>query len=141
MSTPTPSEIASAHATLQAAGLAVRRAVVGDAHVDRSLASATGFSQPIQDLVAEACWGAVWTRPGLERKTRSLLNIAMLCALNRSPELALHVRGAIVNGATMEEVREVMLQVAVYCGMPAGLEGTKVAERVLGEMKESGELE
>ncbi|CCX33412.1 Similar to 4-carboxymuconolactone decarboxylase; acc. no. P20370 [Pyronema omphalodes CBS 100304] len=140
--TPTAEELAAAHATIYAAGIAMRRAVVGPAHVERSLANASEFSMPIQDLVTEACWGQIWTRPGLDRKIRSFINMAMLCALNRSPELALHVRGAVANGATEDEIREVLLQVAVYCGMPAGLEGTKVADRVLGEIrKENGQKE
>ena len=89
----------------------------------------------MQELVTEACWGSIWTRPGLERKYRSLLNIAMLCALNRSAELAVHVRGAVNNGASEVEIRETLLQAAIYCGMPAGIEGHKVAERVLKEMR------
>lgn len=87
------------------------------------------------EYVTESCWHSIWGRPGLEKKTRSLLNIAMLCALNRSTELAVHVRGAVNNGATEVEIRETVLQVACYCGMPAGIEGTKVAERVILEMK------
>ena len=119
---PTESEIAAAHATLYAAGLEVRSAVAGPAHVSRSLAAhASPFSRPMQELATEAGWGWVWTRPGLERRTRSMLNIAMLCALNRMAELGVHVRGAVRNGVSEEEIREVLLQVAVYAGMPAGL--------------------
>jgi 4-carboxymuconolactone decarboxylase len=93
----------------------------------------------MQEYVTESCWHSIWGRPGLEKKTRSLLNIAMLCALNRSTELAVHVRGAVNNGATEVEIRETVLQVACYCGMPAGIEGTKVAERVINEMKKERE--
>ena len=119
---PTDAEIAAAHATLYAAGLSIRSAVAGPEHVERSLAAhSSAFSRPMQELATEAGWGWVWTRPGLERKTRSMLNIAMLCALNRMTELAVHVRGAVRNGCTEEEIREVLLQVAVYVGMPAGL--------------------
>ena len=117
------------------AGLAVRREVLGAAHVDRSLGNVTEFSRPIQELVTEYCWGVVWTRDGLERKTRSLLNIVMLTALNRSHELAVHVRGAITNGATVAEIQEALLQTAIYVGVPAALESFRVAEGVLREFK------
>lgn len=115
-------------------GLVVRRAVIGDAHVDASLKSADEFSQPMQELVTEFCWGEVWTRPGLDRRSRSILNLGMIAALNRPDELALHVRGAINNGLTKDEIRECFLQVAVYCGMPAGLGCFKVARQVFKEM-------
>lgn len=115
------------------AGLEMRRQVLGAAHVDRSLADVSDFSRPVQELVTEYCWGAVWTRPGLEPRTRSLLNLAMLTALNRSHELAVHVRGALTNGCTVEEIQEALLQTAVYCGAPAALEAFRVAEGVLGE--------
>jgi 4-carboxymuconolactone decarboxylase len=115
-------------------GMSIRREVLGDEHVDASLERATEFSRPIQDLVTEFCWGAVWGRDGIDRKTRSLLNLAMLTALNRSHELGAHVRGSITNGATTSEIREVLLQTAVYCGVPAALESFRVAERVLSEM-------
>lgn len=134
---PTEADIAAAHATLYAAGLSVRNAVAGPEHVARSLAQhLSPFSRPMQELATEAGWGWVWTRPGLERKTRSMLCIAMLCSLNRMAELAVHVRGAVRNGCSEDEIREVLLQVAVYVGLPAGLEGTRVAERALGEMRE-----
>jgi 4-carboxymuconolactone decarboxylase len=119
-------------------GMAVRRAVLGDAYVDRSLQSGTEFREPMQQLVTEFCWGAVWNRPGLERKTRSLVNLAMLTALNRSTELAAHVRGAVNNGATQKEIQEVLLQAAVYCGMPAGLEAFRVAEKVFDDLAAEG---
>jgi len=115
-------------------GLAIRRAVLGTEHVNKSLERASEFSRPIQDLVTEYCWGTVWARDGLDRKTRSLLNLAMLTALNRSHELGVHVRGAITNGATVEEIQEVLLQAAVYVGVPAALESFRIAERVLTEM-------
>ena len=118
-------------------GAAVRREVLGDAHVERSLNQVTEFTRPIQELVTEYCWGAVWTREGLPRATRSLLNIAMLTALNRSHELAVHVRGAITNGVTEEEIQEVLIQAAIYVGVPAALESFRVAETVLKELRES----
>jgi 4-carboxymuconolactone decarboxylase len=116
-------------------GLEIRREVLGDAHVSRSLAAATPFSAGIQDLVTRYCWGEVWARDGLERKTRSMLNLVMLTALNRSSELAAHVRGAINNGCTAAEIGECLLQAAVYCGMPAALESFRVADRVLAELE------
>jgi 4-carboxymuconolactone decarboxylase len=119
-------------------GMAVRRAVLGDAYVDRSLQSGTEFRKPMQDLVTEFCWGAVWSRDGIDRKTRSLVNLGMLTALNRSTELAAHVRGAVNNGATKEEIQEVLLQAAVYCGMPAGLESFRVAEKVFDDLAAEG---
>ena len=119
-------------------GLEVRRDVLGADHVDRSLQNASEFTRPMQELVTEYCWGAVWSRDGLDRRTRSLLNLAMLTALNRGHELAVHVRGAITNGCTKDEIRETLLQAAVYCGMPAGLESFRVAERVLEEDMPAG---
>ena len=115
-------------------GLAVRKAVLGSEYVEKQLAGADAFSQPMQELVTEYCWGAVWGREGLPRKTRSMLNLAMLCALNRSQEFRGHVRGALNNGVTREEIREVLLQVAVYCGMPAGMEAFRVAREVFAEV-------
>jgi 4-carboxymuconolactone decarboxylase len=114
-------------------GLEVRRAVLGAEHVDRSLEQASPFMRPMQELVTEYCWGAVWTREGLDRRTRSLLNIAMLTALNRPQELGAHVRGALTNGCSREEIQETLLHAAVYCGMPAGLDAFRVAERALDE--------
>lgn len=116
-------------------GLEMRRAVLGDEHVSRSLDEVSEFSRPIQDLVTEYCWGVVWNRDALERKTRSLLNLAMLTALNRPHELAVHVRGAMNNGATVAEVQETLLQCAVYVGVPAALESFRIAERVLRELE------
>ncbi|OCK80546.1 4-carboxymuconolactone decarboxylase family protein [Lepidopterella palustris CBS 459.81] len=133
--------VAEAHKTIFAEGLKIRYEVAGKEYVDRSLSNGSSeFARPMQELVTEAGWGSVWSRPGLERKQRSLLNIAMLCALNRSTELGVHVRGAVNNGASEIEIRETLLQAAIYCGMPAGIEGFKVAERVIEEMKkERGE--
>lgn len=116
------------------AGLQVRREVLGAQHVDRSLAQSTPFARPMQEFVTEYCWGGVWTRPGIDRRVRSLLNIAMLTALGRSHELSVHVRGAITNGVTPAEIQEALLQAAVYCGVPAALEATRVAEGALREL-------
>jgi len=118
-------------------GLEMRRRVLGAAHVDRSLAEVSEFSRPVQEFVTEYCWGAVWTRPGLEPKTRSLLNLVMLTALNRSHELAVHVRGALTNGCSTEEIQEALLQTAVYCGAPAALEAFRVAERAISDVEEA----
>ncbi|MFC5502461.1 4-carboxymuconolactone decarboxylase [Lysinimonas soli] len=115
-------------------GDAMRRRVLGDAHVDRSRSNATDFTRPLQELVTEYCWGAVWTRPGLELKTRSLINLAMLTALGKHEELQLHVRGAIRNGVTKSEIQEVLLQTAIYCGVPAALEATRYAQATLDEL-------
>ena len=116
-------------------GLEVRREVLGADYVDAAIDGASPFTRAMQDHVTEHCWGSVWTRPGLDRRTRSLLNIAMLTALNRSHELAGHVRGALNNGCTEEEIQETLLQAAVYCGMPAGMESFRVADRVLQEVR------
>ncbi|MGB3072573.1 MAG: carboxymuconolactone decarboxylase family protein [Ottowia sp.] len=115
-------------------GLAMRRAVVGDAYVDAALGNADEFSMPMQELVTEFCWGEVWTRPGLDRRSRSILNLGMIAALNRPEELATHIRGAITNGVTKDEIKECFLQVAVYVGMPAGLGCFKIARQVFKEM-------
>jgi 4-carboxymuconolactone decarboxylase len=115
-------------------GLAVRREVVGHAAVDALLAGADEFSKPMQDLVTEFCWGAVWARPGLDRRSRSILNIGMLAALNRPEALAGHIRAAITNGVTRDEIQECLLQVAVYVGMPAGLAVFGVARGVFEDL-------
>jgi len=134
------SKLDTLHKELFEQGLKMRRSVVGDAYVDRALANgSTEFSKPGQELVTEWCWGYAWTRPGLEKKQRSLLNIGMLMALNRGPELAVHVRGARNNGLTELEIREAILHCTTYCGVPAGVEAMKIAERVLNEMSEMGE--
>ena len=119
--------------TMLETGLETRREVLGAEHVDRSLAQATDFARPLQELVTEYCWGSVWSRPGLDRRTRSLLNIVMLTALNRRHELEVHVRGALTNGVTPEEIQEALLQAAIYCGVPAALESMRAAEGVLRE--------
>ncbi|MFB9831888.1 carboxymuconolactone decarboxylase family protein [Actinoallomurus acaciae] len=116
-------------------GLRARRETLGDGHVERSLAAATEFSRPIQEYVTETCWGDIWTRPGLDRRTRSLVNLGMLTALNRMHELAVHVRGARRNGCTETEIQEVLLQTAAYCGAPAALESFRVAEKALKEFR------
>ena len=128
-------EPSSTHKQTFDAGMAVRREVLGDAHVDRSLAGVSEFARPIQELVTEYCWGEIWSRDGLPRATRSLINIAMLTALNRGHELGVHVRGAINNGVTEQEIQEVLLQTAIYVGVPASLESFRIAERVLTEMR------
>jgi len=117
-----------------ARGLATRREVLGDEHVDRALNGTTEFTAHAQELVTATCWGDVWTRPGLDRRTRSLLNLAMLTALNRMHEFRVHVRGAINNGCTVDEIRETLLQATVYCGAPAGLESFREAQAVLDEL-------
>lgn len=116
-------------------GLKVRKEVLGETHVNASLAAADDLTAPLQKLVTEWCWGEIWTRPGLERKTRSFLNLAMLTALNRPHELKLHVRGAINNGVTEEEIVEVLLQAAVYCGVPAALDSMRVAAETIRDMR------
>lgn len=116
------------------AGFRIRREVLGDAYVNAATQNATAFSRPLQELITEYCWGKVWSRPGLDRRTRSLLNIAMLTALNRQHELATHVRGAIRNSCTQEEISEVILQAAVYCGAPAALEASRTAQAALAAL-------
>lgn len=115
-------------------GIAMRRKVLGDAHVNRSMGNISEFAKPVQDLVTEFCWGAVWSRDGLDLRTRSLLNLVMLTALNRMHELGVHVRGAVNNGCSRDQIREALLQTAAYCGAPAALESFRVAERVLAEI-------
>jgi 4-carboxymuconolactone decarboxylase len=111
-------------------GLRIRREVVGDAYVDAALANMTDFNRPMQELVTEYCWGAVWARPQLDRRSRSILNLGMLTALGRLPELETHVRAALTNGVTREEIREVFMQTAIYLGIPAALDSFRAAERV-----------
>jgi 4-carboxymuconolactone decarboxylase len=112
-------------------GLEVRRAVLGADYVDGSLAKADDFMMAFQEITTEWCWGYAWTRPGLERKTRSMLNLAMLTALGKPAELKLHVKGALANGVSVEEIKEILLHAAVYCGIPAGLDAFKAAHEVL----------
>ncbi|MFZ9106531.1 MAG: 4-carboxymuconolactone decarboxylase [Burkholderiaceae bacterium] len=116
------------------AGLKVRKEVLGAEYVEQSFASADDFNRPFQEFVTEYCWGGVWTRPGLDRRTRSFLNLGMLAALNRPHEIKLHLRGAINNGLTKDEIAEVFLQVAIYCGVPAALDAIRVAREVFKEM-------
>jgi 4-carboxymuconolactone decarboxylase len=115
-------------------GLALRKQVLGADYVEKSMASADSFSMPMQELSTEYCWGHVWTRPGLELRERSLINIAMISALNRPHELKLHVKAALNNGLTRDQIREVILQVAVYCGVPAGIDSTRIAREAFAEI-------
>ncbi len=117
-----------------AKGLEVRRAVLGAEYVDKSVESVTDFMVDFQKMVTEFCWGEIWTRPGIDRKQRSILNLAMLACLNRPNELRLHLRGAVANGVTVDEMKEIFLQVCVYAGVPAGLDAFKVAAEVLKEL-------
>jgi 4-carboxymuconolactone decarboxylase len=117
-------------------GVRIRSEVVGREVVEKSLDAADEFTRPIQELVTEYCWGAIWGRPELDRRSRSILNIGMLAVLNKPDELAGHIRGAMANGLTKIEIRECLLQVAVYAGMPAGLSATKVAHKVLEEFSD-----
>jgi 4-carboxymuconolactone decarboxylase len=117
-------------------GLAIRTAVLGEQYVSKAMKSADELSKPMQQLVTEYCWGAVWGREGLDRKTRSFLNLGMLSALNRPHELETHVRGALNNGITREEICEVFLQVAIYCGVPAGIDSMRAARKVFAEIDE-----
>lgn len=115
-------------------GLALRRRVLGDAHVDASLASVTDFSRDIQEYVTQYCWGDLWNRPGLDLQERSLVNLAMITALNRAHEFKAHVRGAVNNGVSREKIKEVLMQSAFYCGGPAALESFRLAAEVLDAM-------
>jgi 4-carboxymuconolactone decarboxylase len=116
-------------------GRRVRGEVLGEAHVERAIDDASAFSRPMQDLVTEYCWGHVWARPGLPRRERSLLNLGMLTALNRSHELGVHARGAIRNGCTPEEIQETLLQAAIYCGVPAAMEAFRVVEAAITDQQ------
>lgn len=114
-------------------GRSIRTEVLGADYVARSVGTADEFSLPMQELVMEYCWGEIWSRPGLDRRSRSLLNLGMLVALGKTHELSVHVRGALHNGLTPEEIQEALLQTAIYCGVPAGLEAFRVAKSVLDE--------
>lgn len=116
-------------------GLVVRKQVLGEEHVNRSLNEASPFMQPMQELVTEYCWGAVWARPGLDRRTRSLVNLAMLTILNRPQELQAHVRGALTNGCSVLEIQETLLQAAIYAGVPAGIDAFRVADAIVNTAK------
>ena len=115
-------------------GLKTRRSVLGDAYVERSLESADDFNWPMQKLATEYCWDEIWNRPDLDRRSRSLLNLGMIAALNRPHELKIHIRGALNNGITKAELREIFLQISVYCGVPAGLDSFRIARDVFKEM-------
>ncbi len=117
-------------------GMSVRRAVLGDEFVEKALNDATAFTKPLQDLVTENCWGEIWTLDAIPRKTRSLITIAILSALKAPTELKLHVRGALRNGCTVEEIREVLLQAAVYCGVPAGVDAFRAAKEVIEDWQQ-----
>ena len=119
-------------------GLEIRRAVLGRDYVDGAIAAADDFNRPMQELVTEYCWGKIWGRPGLDRRTRSFLNLAMITALNRPHELKLHVKGAIRNGVSKAEIAEVFLQAAVYCGVPAAIDSFRVAREAFKEMDGGG---
>jgi 4-carboxymuconolactone decarboxylase len=119
-------------------GLAVRRAVLGDEYVNAALKSVDDFNQPLQDLLNEYCWGAVWGREGLPRKTRSMLNLAMISVLNRPHELRAHIRGALRNGVTRAEISEIFLQVMIYGGAPAGVDSFRTAREVFAELDKKG---
>ncbi|MFZ0582947.1 MAG: 4-carboxymuconolactone decarboxylase [Candidatus Acidiferrales bacterium] len=116
------------------AGMKVRRAVLGDAHVDRAEANKNAFSEPFQDLITRYAWGEIWSRPGLPRHTRSLLTLSMMIALNRGDEFRMHVRAALNNQVTREEIREVLLQSAIYCGVPAANTAFHIAQEVFAEI-------
>jgi 4-carboxymuconolactone decarboxylase len=115
-------------------GLSIRRAVLGAEYVDKAIATANDFNRPLQELVTQYCWGEVWGRPGLDRKTRSLLNLAMISALNRPHEVKMHIKGALNNGVTKDEIKEVFLQVAIYCGVPASVDSFRLAKEVFDEL-------
>jgi 4-carboxymuconolactone decarboxylase len=115
-------------------GLQTRRAVLGAEYVDAAIANADDFNREMQELVTQYAWGDIWNRPGLDRKTRSLLNLAMLTALNRPHELKLHLRGALTNGVSKDEIKEVFMQTAIYCGMPAAIDSFRTAKEVFKEL-------
>ena len=119
-------------------GLSVRRAVLGDAHVDRAMKNRNEFNQEFQDLLTRYAWGEIWARPGLPRKTRSLLTIVMLVALNRPDEFRMHLRAALTNGVTKDEIKEALLQAAIYCGVPAANSAFHAALEVFSELKAKG---
>lgn len=118
-------------------GLKIRREVLGSEYVDKSIAMSDDFNKPLQELVTQYCWGEVWGRDTLDRKTRSIINLSMISALNRPHELKLHVRGALNNGLTRADIREIFLQVAIYCGVPAAIDSFRVAREVFKEIDEA----
>jgi 4-carboxymuconolactone decarboxylase len=115
-------------------GLAIRKDVLGKEFVEKSIATADEFNMPMQELVTEYCWGAVWGRDGLPRKTRSMLNLAMISCLNRPHELKMHVKGALKNGVSKDEIREIFMQVTIYAGVPAGVDSFRVAREAFAEL-------
>ncbi|MBV8854671.1 MAG: carboxymuconolactone decarboxylase family protein [Sinobacteraceae bacterium] len=115
-------------------GLKIRTEVLGEAYVRKALAAVDEFNQPLQELVTEYCWGAVWGREGLQRSERSLINLAMISVLNRPHELKAHIRGALTNGVTREQIREVLLQVAIYGGVPAAVDSFRIARETFAEL-------
>lgn len=115
-------------------GLQTRREVLGSDYVDSSLQTADDFNLPLQQMVTEYAWDGIWNRPGLDRRTRSMLNLAMLTALNRPHELKLHLRGAITNGVSKDEIREVLMQTAIYCGVPAAIDSVRIAREVFKDL-------
>lgn len=115
-------------------GLKTRREVLGSEYVDNSIKNAGEFNMPMQELVTEFAWNAIWNRPGLDRRSRSMINLAMLTALNRPHELKLHLKGAINNGLTKDEIREILMQTAIYCGVPAAIDSFRCAKEVFSEM-------
>jgi 4-carboxymuconolactone decarboxylase len=119
-------------------GLEIRKSVLGAEYVEKSLAAADDFTRPMQELTTEWCWGEVWGRPGLEKKTRSMLNLAMISVLNRPHELKLHVAGALRNGVTREEIKEIFLQVSIYAGVPAGIDAFRNAREVFDTLDKQG---
>ncbi len=125
--------------TLFERGLKVRKAVLGEEYVNKSIAGADEFTRTMAEWSTEYCWGALWTRPGLDRRSRSIANIAMISALNRPHELGLHIKAAIQNGVTKDEIKEVLLQVAVYCGVPAGIDSFRIARDAFKELEATGD--
>ena len=119
---------------LLARGLQVRQEVLGKDYVENAMKTATDFNRPFQEFISEYCWGAVWASDGLPRKTRSMLNLAMLTALGKNHELKLHIKGALTNGVTRDEIREIFIQAAVYCGVPAGVEAFRCAKEVFADL-------
>jgi 4-carboxymuconolactone decarboxylase len=115
-------------------GLSIRKAVLGAEYVEKSMKMVDDFNKPMQELVTEYCWGAVWGREGLDKKTRSMLNLAMISILNRQHELKLHVKGALTNGVTRDEIREIFMQVAIYAGVPAGVDSFRIAREAFAEV-------
>ena len=117
-------------------GLEIRKKVLGEKYVNEAINNITDFNRPLQEFVTEYCWGEIWARPGISKKTRSIINLAMLTALNRPQELKIHLQGALNNGVTIEEIREIFLQSSIYCGVPAAIDSFKIAEEVLNTLRD-----